>query len=1143
MRNADHRAAGHCRVAAESSCGAGSARCYLRRRVADPDDLSGRVLGDFVLRERLDEGGFGAVYRCEQPALGREVVVKVLHQRLRGRDAAALRFHREAQLASQFDHPYATPVYAFGIEADDGLLWIAMERVAGVTLEAWLRRQGTMPLEVLVPFFERVAEVVQAAHERGIVHRDLKPANIMLIERAGRLFPKLLDFGVAKLLGEVAGPDLVADEASDSDDLTPADMTLGSPPYMAPEQWSEPGAVGPAADLYALGVIAYEALAGRRPFRGDTRVALAAAHLCGDVPPIGVPGLDAVVGRALAKLPADRYAGALEFAAALRAELEARLLAGVRAAARQWRDRGRPAGLLWRDATLDEVEQWLARTGAGQLGADDLAFVDAALEARTAARRRATWMRRGGVALAIGLAGLAIGVVKYRADTEVRVAQEVAAATALDAEVEQGRAGLLHGEIAEAQQHLIEAHRLGDRTPATAFMLSRALQPLQAEVARFPAAAGRVWAAAWSPDGARVAVADDAGARIWDVATHAVSATLPVGDTVYDVKYSADGSAIATAGAGSVRLWNAGNGGPIRELRGGRAPAPRYYALALSAGLVAAIDARGAVAHVWDASTGAVLAELDCDGSEWPSIGFSADGRWLAAGGGDEVLVYDTRTWARAATLRGPQIRAIAWAPTEARLVTGSSSGDASIWELPGGTRLRRLREVGEPVDAVAWSPDGRLVATGARDGAVQVFGAAGEIVSHGNQLHAKVLGLDFDADSRLVSAAGAGGAVSVTDASTGLPVVLLDGPRGVVRSARFDVGSHRVLGPSMDGTVRIWRAASPYRRWSSAAIAASCRVATSLVPDRRIVAVACPGRATRIWDTAQDQLIAELPPALPPSEGAEPPLPAVTAAGDLAAVARGHEVEIYAVSGRRLLRSVRHSAPVTAVAMDDGTGAVVSGDEGGAVLITRTDLEPALIARGGDAVDALATTSGGRIAVADRGRRIRVINADGSLIAEARLPSRAGLLRPSPDGRQLVIVPDATVNGAPVLWRIGAPEVQVLAGHTGRVFSARWVAGDRILTTGRDGMARMWDANGVLLRAFSGGASYLADATLSPDGTLVVGGDAEGQLRYWDVATSRPLWTTPAHRGAVVGLHFEGEDLITRGFAGDVSRWRITEK
>jgi serine/threonine protein kinase len=312
--------------------------------------LRGRQLGDFVLRERIGEGAFAAVYRCEQPLLGREAVVKVLHQRLRTSEVVFQRFMREARLASRLDHPYAAHVYAFGVEPDDGLAWIAMELVHGTSLARWLSERGAMPLDMLVAFFEQVAEIVQNAHDHGIVHRDLKPSNVMIIEYAGKIFPKLLDFGIAKLVDDAANAGMSSGEFSqpthpgaaipgglvtgEFDDtlsplatgsgdiqLTQANATLGSPPYMSPEQWCDPVSVGPRSDLYALGVMAYEALTGRQPFTGPTIAAIGEQHCNAEVPPIGEkfpPALDRVFRRALAKNPNDRPASAIDFARELR---------------------------------------------------------------------------------------------------------------------------------------------------------------------------------------------------------------------------------------------------------------------------------------------------------------------------------------------------------------------------------------------------------------------------------------------------------------------------------------------------------------------------------------------------------------------------------------------------------------------------------------------------------------------------------------------------------------------------------------------------------------------------------------------------------------------------------------------------------
>ena len=166
-------------------------------------NLAGRKLGDYTLREKIGDGGHGDVYRAEHRVLKRVAVVKVLNEKRQCADNAEARFLREAQLASQLRHPYAAQVYDFGVADEDGLCWLAMEFVDGVTLAHWLHAHGPMTLEELVPFVECLAEVIDATHQSGIVHRDLKPSNVMVIESMGlvsqgKRIPKLIDFGIAK---------------------------------------------------------------------------------------------------------------------------------------------------------------------------------------------------------------------------------------------------------------------------------------------------------------------------------------------------------------------------------------------------------------------------------------------------------------------------------------------------------------------------------------------------------------------------------------------------------------------------------------------------------------------------------------------------------------------------------------------------------------------------------------------------------------------------------------------------------------------------------------------------------------------------------------------------------------------------------
>ena len=339
-------------------------------------DPVGRTLGEFVLKSKLGSGGFGDVYLAFQPLLEREAVVKTLRASALEDPETRQRFLREAKIASGVDHPFAAHIYSFGAEPD-GLLWIAMELVRGTPLSDWLKKRGRIPLSQLVPLLDKLCEVVHTLHQQGIIHRDLKPANVMVLSRAGKLMPKLLDLGIAKVgkRADAASPDLALlspvlpeedapkEEADGSQtldlhrttatvsissdtsrstpdlrwlseqlqqsvsmQLTLAGHVLGSPSYMAPEQWTSPNAVDVRADVYALGIVAYQCLTGGLPFRGTSSVQLAASHLRDPVPaldPSFPPPLNAVLQKVLAKAPQDRFPDALSFSAAFRAAADA----------------------------------------------------------------------------------------------------------------------------------------------------------------------------------------------------------------------------------------------------------------------------------------------------------------------------------------------------------------------------------------------------------------------------------------------------------------------------------------------------------------------------------------------------------------------------------------------------------------------------------------------------------------------------------------------------------------------------------------------------------------------------------------------------------------------------------------------------
>lgn len=1125
------------------------------------DNLCGLELGDYRLVAKVGEGTFGAVYRSQQRNPRRAAIVKVLHPRLSANNIALQRFLREAQVASSFRHSYAAHIYAFGVERDRDLFWIAMELVEGVPLDAWLRERGPMPLDQFVPFFKRVAEVVQAAHEAGIIHRDLKPSNIMVTTTAGgKLSPKLLDFGIAKLLQQLEIPiadlDVTQDGSSAStltadgrplthdaewQRLTYPGAMVGTPAYMPKEQWNDPGSVGPQSDLYALAVVAYEVLTERRPFPGPTTAEYADQHSSARVPPVGdgLPAaLDAFFSRALAKRPEQRWGSATELAAALRSAADMKLRSALpyqlRTSALQWEARSRHPGLLWRGPMLREANTWAGRpsTSVSEL---ETSF----LVASRRADQRTTWIRClvGSLVAAVVLALLALNAVR-----QAHYARDVAEAAVTQAETEQGRQAQLHGDLLDAREHLTTAYERGDHRATTRFMLARAQEPFSREVARVSATSGIAWSATFSPDGTRVVTTDDASVKVWDAKTTQLIYTLRHSDTVYQAIYDRTGSLLFTAGGdGAVRIWDAATGAPVRVLTGN--PRERYYALALSpdARLVAAIDLPGKVARVWDARTGAAVAELQNDGAQSPTIAFSADSQWLATGGGDDVRVFETSTWERIATIAGPGIRSFAFDPTGPRLATASAGGDASIWALPEGVRAHHLREVGEPIESIAYSPHGEYVAAGGRDGSLQVWSAtAGTFFGQNNSARGKIVAIEFSADSRKVLTAGAGGAVVVSDVLEGLPLIVLAGPESVVRVAHFDPEARRVVGAAWDGKVRVWDISEKYRQWNASAVSNDCY--TKIVPDERYAIVGCFGHGTRVWDTAHDQLIAELPAV----DGKEVPV-TITSDGRLVAMARGNLIDLYDVTTGKLSRTVNQGTAVTALSFGESDHDLVSGAVDGSVLFTREGAAPEALPKAAGAIDVVGLLPDGRAISADASKQLRLMSSSRQeVVAAAELAARARSLRLSPRSDRLISIP--TYNGVtspPTLWEIspsGFVRIGDLVGHAGHVFSASFAADGDLLTAGADGTARLWGASGHLRRTFRGSSRFLADARLDPSSTMVVAAGGDGIVRFWDRRDGRLLWTLPAHRLPVVAFHFEREELVTRDLGGGIAHWKLAK-
>jgi len=275
----------------------------------------GTVIADcFKLTEELGRGGHGAVYLAEQMSVGRQIALKVLHVDKHMSPEAYERFRLEARQTCQLTHRNTVVCHDFGRDDEHGVVFMAMEFLEGINLRQLIAREGPLLPMKVSEILDQMAGSLAEAHEHNLIHRDLKPSNVMLVEREGRnRFVKVIDFGIAKSVNE-KGQEL---------SLTANDMVMGTPHYMAPEQIRNQR-LDKRADVYALGVLVFEMLTGRRPFDAPQAIEVMRMHLVESTPQLGtfapnqyLPStLDAVLQKAMAKDKNERYETVTEFALA-----------------------------------------------------------------------------------------------------------------------------------------------------------------------------------------------------------------------------------------------------------------------------------------------------------------------------------------------------------------------------------------------------------------------------------------------------------------------------------------------------------------------------------------------------------------------------------------------------------------------------------------------------------------------------------------------------------------------------------------------------------------------------------------------------------------------------------------------------------
>ncbi len=671
-------------------------------------------IGKFEVLARLGQGGMGTVYKARDPGLDRLVALKTIVSGLLESEDAKERFYREARAAARLQHPNIVTVF----EAGDfqGTLFIAMELLDGQDLSQALHVQRSV--EEKVKIVVEVCRGLDYAHKRGVIHRDVKPANIRLLPN-GNI--KIVDFGIARL-GE--------------SHMTQTGLVLGTPSYLAPEVLAG-GRVDHRADLWAVGVVLYELLAGRKPYASPTFVTLAYQIVHEPLPPLGAEtlglpaGLEEVVGKALAKAAADRYADLAEMAEALRAAV----------------------GLEGPHDTLSpEARQRAYRVNLAEaerrLAAQDL---ERALEAA----RRAQAVEPSGTEVLSLIEGLEARLDSAQAaptllstpndETVVSSPAPTPSPTAVVTQVRTRGAAVYRDLGTFGEPPATQTAALSPVEDVLALAGSdgavrlwdlgarRRLAVLRTEMHGRAGHDARVVCLAFSPDGKLLASGHVDGAiHLFDLTRgEELKVKLRHEDMVSALAFAPDGKLLASGGTDTnLKLWDAGGcrgGDPRRELY--RQPSAITALAYAGEGRLLVTAHTNRILRVLDAASVRLTATLR--GPEAPVTLLRADptGRVLVAGSQDRLLrVFDLETKGAPFSL-GPfrkPLTAVRFFADGRHLVTVGLENVVQIWDLDSRATMASLYGAAEEAFVgVALFGAGEHLAAALADGRIRLWGPA----------------------------------------------------------------------------------------------------------------------------------------------------------------------------------------------------------------------------------------------------------------------------------------------------------------------------------------------------------------------------------------------------------------------------------
>jgi WD40 repeat protein/serine/threonine protein kinase len=834
----------------------------------------------------IGRGGFGVVLKAFDEELQRIVAIKVMAPQLASTGTARRRFRREAQAAAAVRDEHVIDIHA--VEEVNGLPYLVMEYVSGISLQDRLDQSGPLELREILRIGMQTATGLAKAHAQGLIHRDIKPANILLENGVQRV--KITDFGLARAV----------DDAS----LTQSGVIAGTPQYMAPEQ-ARGEAVDHRADLFSLGSLLYAMCTGYPPFRASSTMAVLKRVCDGTPRPIreinsDIPDwLCAIIEKLQAKEPADRFQSATEVAELL----------------------GQHLSHLQQPSLVPKPpEVVVPKSGPSRERSNAAAWV----------------------LVAVILGFCMLPVAGLLVSFYMAIFPEMGPAT--DSQIDDiGAPPLVGGwelEKGDAPRQIRQSRTilLGNpcRTPAVAFspdkktlatgddrgwiFLWDARSGNKIPMFQFQAHSTTIWSLAFSHDGKQLASGCwDGTAKIWDVATHQLRANLPRRkDRIWCVAFSADSKLLALAsGEHGVLLWDVDR----KEMRGSLdiATCPLSVAFSPKDGLLAVGDSLGGVrlwnvvsgqprdgfeghagqvrlafstdgktlataGHdktviLWDVATRQKLSQLAEFQQMIESIAFSSDGRLLATGGGNwrdpgasgEVTLWDVVKHKKLAHFVGHAgcVHTVAFSPDGKTLASASHDQTVRIWDVPSSTpTVRSLSGHTLMVWGMAWTPDGQMLASASLDKTVRIWRREGDGWQMGQVLEAHPGGarsVAFSRNGRILATGGHDSTVKLWhwDGMRWHQGRTLRGHKDSVHAVAFAPDGSLASGggswpQKARGEVKIWNVRTGEELASLAGHEVHVNALT-FSPDGKWLATASADLTVKLWDTATWRPIATL--------------------------------------------------------------------------------------------------------------------------------------------------------------------------------------------------------------------------------------------------------------------------------------------